>query len=105
MSIPLCLQRAHLLLAASSRINSHSTKYHHLKPTHWFLEHDNNLTELKWPLPWGLQLSDLIAIKHVWHVVKREIPFMDVQLTDLNQQLFDVIISILTKISDIISKK
>lgn len=30
---------------------------------------------------------------------------MDVQLTDLNQQLFDVIISILTKISDIISKK
>ncbi len=61
----------------------------------WFLEHDNEFTLLKWP-----PLSpDLNPIEHLWDVVEREIRFMDVQLTNL-QQLCDVIMSIWTKISE-----
>ncbi len=61
----------------------------------WFLEHDNEFTLLKWPP----QSPDLNPIEHRWDVVEREIPIMDVQLTNL-QQLRDAIMSIWTKISE-----
>ncbi len=65
----------------------------------WFLEHDNELTLLKWPP----QSPDLNPIEHLWYVlwdvVEREIRIMDVQLTNL-QQLCDAIMSIWTKISE-----
>ncbi len=35
----------------------------------WFLEHDNELTLLKWPP----QSPDLNPIEHIWDVVEREI--------------------------------
>ncbi len=35
----------------------------------WFLEHDNELTLLKWPP----QSADLNPIEHIWDVVEREI--------------------------------
>ncbi len=61
----------------------------------WFLEHDNELSLLKWP-----PLSpDLNPIEHLWDVVEREIRIMDVQPTNL-QQLRDAIMSIWTKISE-----
>ncbi len=61
----------------------------------WFLEHDNELTLLKWPP----QSPDLNPIEHLWDVVEREICIMDVQPTNL-QQLRDAIMSIWTKISE-----
>ncbi len=45
----------------------------------WFLEHDNELTLLKWPP----QSPDLNPVEHVWDVVEWEIHIMDVQLTNL----------------------
>ncbi len=54
-----------------------------------FLEHDNELTLLKWPP----QSPDLNPIEHLWDVVEREIRIMDVQPTNL-QQLHDAIMSI-----------
>ncbi len=57
----------------------------------WFLEHDNEFTLFKWPP----QSPDLNP-KHIWNVVEREIHFMDVQPTNL-QQLRDAIMSIWTK--------
>ncbi len=44
----------------------------------WFLERDNEFTLLKW-LP---QSPDLNPIEHLWDVVEREIPIMDVQPTN-----------------------
>ncbi len=61
----------------------------------WFLEHDNEFTLLKWPP----QSPDLNPIQHLWDVVEREIPIMDVHPTNL-QQLRDAIMSIWTKISE-----
>ncbi len=61
----------------------------------WFLEHDNELSLLKW-LP---QSPDLNPIEHLWDVVKREIHIKDMQPTNL-QQLRDAIISIWNKISE-----
>ncbi len=61
----------------------------------WFLEHDNELTLLKWPP----QSPDLNPIEHLWDVVEREIHIMDVQPTNL-QQLRDSIMTIWTKISE-----
>ncbi len=52
----------------------------------WFLEHDNELTLLKW----SPQSPDLNPIEHLWDVVEREIHVMDVQPTNL-QQLRDAI--------------
>ncbi len=60
-----------------------------------FLEHDNELTLLKW----HPQSPDLNPIEHFWDVVEREIHIMDVQPTNL-QQLRDAIMSIWTKISE-----
>ncbi len=56
---------------------------------------ENELTLLKWPP----QSLDLNPIEHLWDVVERQIRFMDVQPTNL-QQLCDAIISIWTKISE-----
>ncbi|KAG8571489.1 hypothetical protein GDO81_011667 [Engystomops pustulosus] len=61
----------------------------------WFLEHDNEVTVLKWPP----QSPDLNPIEHLWDVVEREIRIMDVQPTNL-RQLCDAIMSIWTKISE-----
>ncbi len=61
----------------------------------WFLEHDNEFTLLTWPP----QSPDLNPIEHLWDVVEREICFMDVQPTNL-QQLRDAIMLIWTKISE-----
>ncbi len=61
----------------------------------WFLEHDNELTLLKWPP----RSSDCNPIEHLWDVVEREIRIMDVNPTNL-QQLRDAIMSIWTKISE-----
>ncbi len=60
--------------------------------TDWFLEHDNEFTLLKWPP----QSPDLNSIEHLWNVVEREIPIMDVQPTNL-QQLRNAIMSIWIK--------
>ncbi len=67
--------------------------------SHWFLEHDNEFTLLKWPP----QSPDLNPIEHLCDVVEREIHIMDVQPTNL-QQLRDAIMSIWTKISENVSK-
>ncbi len=64
----------------------------------WFLEHDKEFILLKWPP----QLPDLDPIEHLWDVVEREIPIMDVQPTSL-QQLRDAIMSIWTKIFENVS--
>ncbi len=61
----------------------------------WFLEHDNEFTLLTWPP----QSPDLNPIEHLWDLVEREICFMDVQPTNL-QQLCDAIMFIWTKISE-----
>ncbi len=61
----------------------------------WFLEHDKEITLLKWPP----QSPDLNPIEHLWDVVEREIHIMDVQPTNL-QQLRDAIMSKWTKISE-----
>ncbi len=61
----------------------------------WFLEHDKEFTLLKWPP----QSPDLNPIEHLWDVVEREIPIMDVQPTNL-QQLCDSIMSIWTKTTE-----
>ncbi len=61
----------------------------------WFLEHDNEFTLLTRPP----QSPDLNPIEHLWDVVEREIPIMDVQPTNL-QQLHDAIMTIWTKISE-----
>jgi len=55
-----------------------------------FLEHDNELTVLKWPP----QSPDLNPIEHLWDVVER----MDVHPTNLHQ-LQDAILSIWANIS------
>ncbi len=60
-----------------------------------FLEHDNEFTLLKWPP----HSSDLNPVEHLWDVVEREIRFMDMQPTNL-QQLRDTSMSIWTKISE-----
>ncbi|KAJ4939103.1 hypothetical protein JOQ06_028564 [Pogonophryne albipinna] len=62
--------------------------------SNWFLEHDDEFTELKWPPP----SPHLNPIEHLWDVVEPEIHIMDVQLTNL-QQLCDAIMSIRTRIS------
>ncbi len=62
---------------------------------HWFLEHDNEFTLLKWPP----QSPDLSPIEHLWDVVEWEIRIMDVQTTNL-QKLRDAIMTIWTKISE-----
>ncbi len=88
MSIPLCLQCTHLLIATSSRIMLHVTK---LKSSQTgFL----NMTVSSL----YSQSADLNTIEHLWDVVEREIRIMDVQPTNL-QQLRDAIMSIWTKIS------
>ncbi len=56
----------------------------------WFLEHDNELTLLKWPP----QSPDHNPIEHFWDVVERKIRIMDVQ------QLRDAIMSLWTKTSE-----
>ncbi len=61
----------------------------------WFLEHDNEITLLKWPP----QSPDLNPLEHLWDVVEREIHIIDVQPKNL-QQLRDAIMSILTNISE-----
>ncbi len=61
----------------------------------WFIEHDNELTLLKWPP----ESPDLNPIEHFWDVVEWEICIIDVQSTNL-QQLRDTILSIWTKISE-----
>ncbi len=61
----------------------------------WFLEHDNEFTLLKW----APQSPDLNPIEQLWDVVEREIPIMDVQPTNLQQQ-HDTIMSIWSKISE-----
>ncbi len=63
--------------------------------SNWLLEHDNEFTLLTWPP----QSPDLNPIEHLWDVVEREICFMDVQPTNL-QQLRDAIMLIWTKISE-----
>ncbi|MDF4367244.1 hypothetical protein P3387_24245 [Vibrio parahaemolyticus] len=40
----------------------------------WFLEHDNEDTELQWPP----QSPDLNPIEHLWDVVERKIHIMNV---------------------------
>ncbi len=57
--------------------------------SHWFLEHDNEFTLLKWPP----QSSDLNPIEHLWDVVERKIRILDVQPANL-QQLRDPIMSV-----------
>jgi len=56
---------------------------------YWFLEHDNELTVLKWPP----QSPDFNPIEHLWDVVER-----DVHPTNLHQ-LQDGILSIWANIS------
>ncbi len=89
MSIPLWLQCTHLLMATFSRIKQ---RYKTQIISDWFLEHDNEVTLLKWPP----QSPDLNPIEHFWDVVEREIHIMDAQLTNL-QQLCDAIMSIWPK--------
>ncbi len=60
---------------------------------HWFLEHDNEFTLLKWPP----QSPDLNPIEHLWDVVEREIRIIIVQPTNL-EQLHYAIMSVWTKI-------
>ncbi len=60
--------------------------------TDWFPEHDDEFTLFKWPP----QSPDLNPIEHLWDVVEREIPIMDVQPTNL-QQLRNAIMSIWIK--------
>ncbi len=80
---------SHLLMATSSRImQRHKTQI----ISDWFLEHDNEVTLLKWPP----QSPDLNPIEHLWDVVEQEICIMDAQPTNL-QQLCDAIMSIWPK--------
>ncbi len=92
ISIPLWLQRTHLLMYFQQD-NAPCHKAQIISD--WFLEHDNAFTLLKWPP----QSPDLNPIEHLCDVVEREIHIMDVQPTNL-QQLRDTIMSIWTNISE-----
>jgi len=46
-----------------------------------FLEHENELTVLKWPP----QSPELNPIEHLWDVVERELHVLDVHPTNLHQ--------------------
>jgi len=61
--------------------------------SNWFVEHDNEFTELKWPP----QSPDLNPIEHLWDVLEREIHIMDMEPTNL-QQLCEAIMTILAKV-------
>jgi len=76
----------HPLMATSSRIIHHVSKLESF--LNWFLEHDNELTVLKWPP----QSPDLNPIDHLWNVVERELRVLDVHPTNLHQ-LQDVVLS------------
>jgi len=62
--------------------------------SHWFLEHVNELTVLKWPP----KSPDLNPIEHLWDVVERELHALDVHPTNVHQ-LQDAILSIWADIS------
>jgi len=62
--------------------------------SNWFLEHDNEVTVLKWPP----QSPDIIPIEHLWDVVEWELRALDVHPTNLHQ-LQDAILSIWAIIS------
>lgn len=47
--------------------------------SNWFIEHDSEVTVLKWPP----QSSDFNPITHIWVVVEQETHIMDVQLINL----------------------
>lgn len=49
--------------------------------SNWFLEHDNELTVLKWPL----QTTELNSTEDLWDMVKQELWIMSVQLTNLQK--------------------
>ncbi len=78
--------------ATSSRIMHHVTK---LESSQTGFLNNNEFTLLKWPP----HLPDINPIEHLWDVVEREIHFMDLQPTNL-QQLCDAIMSIWTNISE-----
>jgi len=61
--------------------------------SNWFLEHDNELTVLKWP-PHSHR-SQPNRLEHLWDVVERELRALDVHL----HQLQDAILSIRANIS------
>jgi len=48
--------------------------------SNWFLEHDNDLTVLKWPP----QSPDLNPIEHLWDVVEKE---LDVHPISINYKM------------------
>jgi len=58
----------------------------------WFIEHDNEFTELKWLS----ESPDLNPIEHLWDVVEQELRALDVHPTNLHQ---DAILSIWANIS------